>query len=77
LDRFLWGTTAAAHATPAEGRKSTWEKSSSQGKGEGTQEGKAKRKAKEAVGAVSGDKEKKAQGAPIASSVPTKGFLEV
>ena len=39
-------------------------KSSSQGdKGEGTQEGKAKRKAKEAVGAVTGDKEKKAQGA--------------
>jgi hypothetical protein len=37
-------------------------KSSSQDKGEGGQEGKAKRKAKEAVGAVTGDKEKKAQG---------------
>ena len=38
------------------------QKSSSQDKGEGAQEGKAKRKAKEAVGAVTGDKEKKAQG---------------
>lgn len=39
-------------------------KSSRQDKGEGAQEGKAKRKAKEAIGAaVTGDKEKKAEGA--------------
>jgi uncharacterized protein YjbJ (UPF0337 family) len=37
--------------------------SSSQDKGEGAQEGKAKRKVKEAIGAVTGDKENKAEGA--------------
>jgi uncharacterized protein YjbJ (UPF0337 family) len=41
------------------GRKS----SSQEDRGEGAQEGKAKRKAKEAIGAVTGDKEKKAEGA--------------
>jgi uncharacterized protein YjbJ (UPF0337 family) len=62
LDRFRRGKIAAYVTNQRREKEHVDSKSSSQDKDEGALD-KAKRKAKEATGALTGDKEKKAEGA--------------